>query len=129
MSTNFVHYKSGDIFGIIYTFDKAGEGIRMHMHDEDHEHNTTVLKGSILLYGPNGDFKRTVVAGQIFDFDSSLPHEIAALEDNTIIINTFLHGMPEYYADLTPEEKQGILDLVLTHKIQDIGQPVPVMVH
>ena len=129
MSTNFKHYKSGEIFGIVYTFDKAGEGIRMHMHDEDHEHNTTVLHGSIVIYGPQGVWKQTIGAGQIFDFDSSEPHEIAALEDGTVIINTFLLGMPSYYADLPPHEVEGKLEVNLTHRIHDLSQPIPVLVH
>ena len=96
---------------------------------EDMEHNTIVLHGSILLYGPNGDFKVLVRAGQIFDFDSSEPHEIAALQDGTVIINTFLKGQPEGYGDLPNEELSGKVDMVLTHKINDLGSPIPIMVH
>jgi hypothetical protein len=131
MSTHFKHYKSGKIFGIIYSFDKAGDGIRMHMHPtEDMEHNTVVLNGSILLYGPNGSFQRLVKTGQILDFDSTLPHEIAALEDGTVIINTFLQGQPEGYDELPPHELQGTLEMELTHKIENFHEnPIPVLVH
>lgn len=126
MSTHFKHYKSGDIFGIIYTFDKAGEGIYMHSHKQNLLHNTVVLRGSILMYGPNGENSIVIRAGQIHDFDSSLPHEIAALEDDTTLINICLHGQPEGYDNLPPEELEGELEMVLTHTIDDFKNPIPI---
>ena len=76
-----------------------------------------------------GDFKRIVSTGQILDFDSSQPHEIAALEDQTVIINTFLYGQPEGYGDLPPHELAGKLEIELTHRIPDLRNPIPLLVH
>jgi hypothetical protein len=101
----------------------------MHLHDEDMLHNVTVLHGSVLFYGPNGQGRTKLITGQIFDFDGSEPHEIAALEDGTVIFNCFLNGQPEGYANLPPEELEGRLDIQMTHRITDWKNPVPVMVH
>ena len=119
MSTNYSHYRSGDIFGIIYQFDKAGDGIAMHKHGREALHNTVVLRGSILFYGPGGERKRRLVAGEILDFDGTLSHEIVALEPDTKIINTFLHGIPAEYVDLPMSERFGSIDVRLAHDFRE----------
>jgi quercetin dioxygenase-like cupin family protein len=99
-----LHVKSGDVFGIKYTFQYRGEGIPMHRHDVTHAHNVTVLLGSIVLYGSEGSNPIKATAGDVIEFDWSQPHEIAALEPNTVIFNQFLNGQPEGYDRLPPEE-------------------------
>jgi quercetin dioxygenase-like cupin family protein len=124
---HFQHYSCGDLFGIAYTFDKAGEGLRMHSHEREAEHNVIVLRGSILIYG---DIEpETIEAGHIFTFESHKKHEIAALQPDTAIINMFLYGKPAHYEDLPANVQQGELEIPLTHYIADFANPVAQLRH
>jgi hypothetical protein len=114
-------YKSGVISGWIYSLNQ-GCGIPMHAHVEERlYHNTVVLNGSVLIYGE--DWQQVVRAGQMFDFDSSQPHEIQALEDSTRIINMFVNGPPAEW-DLIKIE----IETNLTYRINDYSNPVPELV-
>jgi quercetin dioxygenase-like cupin family protein len=75
----------GDIKGAIYDFEKAGDILPKHVHDENNVHITIVAKGKIKAY--SHDWEQEAVAGQLLDFRPGEPHEIAALEDNTRIFN------------------------------------------
>ena len=75
----------GDIKGRIYDFEFAGDILPGHVHDEGNVHITIVCTGKIKAY--SHDWEKEVAAGQIIDFRIGEPHEIAALEDNTRIIN------------------------------------------
>lgn len=75
----------GDLKGTIYDFEVAGDMLPKHVHTEDNVHITIVARGRIKAY--SHDWEREAVAGQILDFRAGEPHEIAALEDNTRIIN------------------------------------------
>ena len=78
-------FKVGDINGVIYDFEKAGEVISKHVHDEKDNHITIVARGKVKAY--SHDWEQEGVAGQLFDFRVGEPHEIMALEDNTRIFN------------------------------------------
>lgn len=75
----------GDIVGVIMDFEKVGDVLSKHNHDEKSVHITIVARGSVKI--SSHDWKKTVVAGQIVDFRPYEPHEIEALEDNTRIVN------------------------------------------
>lgn len=75
----------GDLRGIMYDFEKAGEIVVKHTHGEDDTHVTIVARGSIKAY--SHDWETIVSAGQIIDFPPNQPHELMALEDNTRIFN------------------------------------------
>ena len=115
MSTHFQHVRDGSPFGIRYTFDKAGEGIPMHSHGPATEHSVRCERGSVKVYGhaSRGAWREVVRAGATFVFDSTQPHEIAALEAGSVIFNEFAHGMPPEYAELPAHELEGSVDLTL----------------
>jgi quercetin dioxygenase-like cupin family protein len=75
----------GDIHGSIHDFEKSGDVLPKHNHDETTVHITIVARGKIKAY--SHDWEKEAVAGQIMDFRPNEPHEIMALEDNTRIIN------------------------------------------
>jgi quercetin dioxygenase-like cupin family protein len=85
----------GDIKGSIYDFEKMGDILAKHVHDESNIHITIVAKGKIKAY--SHDWELVAIPGQILDFRVGEPHEIMALEDNTRIFNILKNhnGMPD----------------------------------
>lgn len=75
----------GDLQGMIYDFEYAGDVLPKHMHTEMDNHITIVCRGKVKAYADA--WEREATAGQILDFHVGEPHEIQALEDNTRIIN------------------------------------------
>jgi len=75
----------GDIRGAIYDFEKSGDVLPKHNHDEATVHVTIVARGRVKAY--SHDWEKEAVAGQILDFRANEPHELMALEDNTRVIN------------------------------------------
>lgn len=75
----------GDINGVIYDFEKYGDILPKHIHDEDSVHITIVARGKLKAY--SHDWEIEVNAGGIIDFQPDQPHELMALEDNTRIVN------------------------------------------
>ena len=96
------NYRSGDIYAIFYTFDAEGDGIAYHVHVPGQEHNVLCLKGKIAVYGD--DWYRELEPGDVLDLDCSRRHEIASLQVGSKIVNTYLHGIPEGYAELPDSE-------------------------
>lgn len=87
----------GDIQGVIYDFEYAGDILPKHVHDESNVHITIVARGKLKAY--SHDWEKEAVAGQIIDFRVGEPHELMALEDNTRIINIIKNhgGKPNDY--------------------------------
>jgi quercetin dioxygenase-like cupin family protein len=81
----------GDIQGRVYDFDKAGDVLERHSHNEDTAHITIVACGKVKAYSHNLENNilswKEAEAGEVLDFLSNEPHEITALEDNTRIFN------------------------------------------
>jgi len=75
----------GDIQGSMYDFEKAGDLLEKHNHDEETAHITIVARGKLKAY--SHDWEQEAVAGQLIDFRAGEPHELMALEDNTRIFN------------------------------------------
>lgn len=75
----------GDLTGLMYDFEKAGETIPMHTHAEDETHITIVARGKLKAYSDT--WSQEAVAGQLINFKGGQPHELMALEDNTRIFN------------------------------------------
>lgn len=75
----------GNLKGVIYDFEQAGDLLPTHQHTEETVHITIVARGKIKAYSEN--WEKEVASGQILDFKPNEPHEIVALEDNTRIIN------------------------------------------
>ena len=87
----------GDIKGIIYDFEKAGDILPKHVHTKENVHITIVARGKIKAYSHDWEIEAT--PGQILDFRIGEPHEIVALEDNTRIFNIlkYVGGEPNDY--------------------------------
>ncbi len=100
----FKWYESGDLFGVHYTFEKAGDALPNHAHARETLHNVIVLKGAIR------ECDTIVQAGNVHDFDGSQLHLITALIAGTQILNLFLHGKPADYNTLPESEKTGVLN-------------------
>ena len=75
----------GDLQGSMYDFEKSGDVLPKHIHDETNVHITIVARGKIKVY--SHDWEQVGIAGQLMDFRPNEPHEIMALEDNTRIFN------------------------------------------
>jgi quercetin dioxygenase-like cupin family protein len=75
----------GDIQGVMYDFEKSGDILPKHIHDENTVHVTIVARGKVKVY--SHDWSKEAIAGQLLDFRPNEPHEIMALEDNTRIFN------------------------------------------
>jgi quercetin dioxygenase-like cupin family protein len=75
----------GDLQGAMYDFEKSGDTLPHHNHDETSAHITIVAKGSLKAY--SHDWEKVIMAGQLVDFPAGQPHELMALEDDTRIFN------------------------------------------
>ena len=75
----------GDLRGVMYTFEKAGDVLPKHNHTENDVHITIVARGSIKAY--SHDWELVATTGQMLNFLPGEPHELMALEDNSRIFN------------------------------------------
>lgn len=107
MATHYNHYRSGQLYGIFYTFDLPGDGIPTHAHDNDLSHNIVVLKGCVELRIDGETI--LIPAGSVFDFDWTKRHEVLAAEPNTQVLHLMLNGMPAGYDKLPDSELRGNL--------------------
>jgi len=84
----------GDLRATIYDFEKAGDILPKHVHDDTNVHVTIVARGKVKAY--SHDWEQEATAGQLLDFRVGQPHEIVALEDNTRIFNVLkqMGGIP-----------------------------------
>lgn len=69
----------------LYNFAKALDVIPMHTHD--YSHLTVVVSGRIKA--TDGSKSSEFGPANVINFASGKPHEIIALEDNTVILNIF----------------------------------------
>lgn len=97
------HYISGSLLGVRYRFAKAGEKIPEHLHrTPDLFHNIIVLKGAIQFKMANSLVD--LDAGSFFDFDGTQPHEISALQDDTLTVHFLLNPTRELQEALRDHE-------------------------
>jgi len=75
----------GDLRMGVYDFEKVGDTLPKHNHNEDTAHITIVARGKLKAY--SHDWEMEATAGQLLDFPAGQPHELMALEDNTRIFN------------------------------------------
>lgn len=101
-------YQNNNLFGLKYLFRKRGDGIPMHSHEDDQKHNIVVLRGSVAVYGPSKSYPAFLHAGDVFDIpDEMHPHEVVALEDNTLTLGLFIHGRPAWADTLEGDDLFG----------------------
>ena len=108
-------YEYNSLYGMVYTFPEAGDGLQMHVHEEAQKHNIIMMRGSVDVYGPGKTWSVTLKAGDVFDLlDEHHPHEICALEADTCMMGMFVNGKPE--GENVPEEdRSGVMHRDLTH--------------
>jgi len=76
---------AGKLVGTIYTFEKSGDVLPMHNHDEESAHITIVARGSVKAHGKG--WEKELSAGAVIDFPPNQAHEFVALEANSRIVN------------------------------------------
>ena len=76
---------AGKLSGVVYTFEKVGDVLPMHTHQEENAHITIVARGKVKVSGEGWEMEKS--AGAVIDFPANQPHEFVALEDNSRIVN------------------------------------------
>ena len=76
---------AGKLTGVVYTFEKAGDVLPMHSHEDGDAHITVVARGKIKAHG--NAWEAEYSAGAVIDFPANQSHEFMALEDNSRIVN------------------------------------------
>jgi quercetin dioxygenase-like cupin family protein len=76
--------QSGNLKITVYEFEKAGDKLPMHSHDETTWHDTFVGAGAVRC--TNGIWTKEGSLGTYWQFDAG-QHEFEALEDGTRIFN------------------------------------------
>lgn len=112
---HFKLYEHKSLYGQLYMFPEIDDGIPMHNHIEEQKHNIMVLSGRLEVYGPEKKWCIELKAGDVFDLlDEHHPHEIRALEPNTVTMGMFVNGKPD--GEHIPEEdREGTINRPLTH--------------
>jgi quercetin dioxygenase-like cupin family protein len=85
MSLLSIPLNTGKLSGIVYTFEKAGDTLPMHTHQEGNAHITIVARGKVKAHGNNWEAEYR--SGAVIDFPPDQSHEFIALEDNSRIVN------------------------------------------
>ena len=75
----------GELIVTIYDFEKAGDVLPTHQHDENTIHISVVARGSFISEGD--DWKKKMRTGDIIDWDPYVNHSFTALEDNSRLVN------------------------------------------
>jgi hypothetical protein len=105
MSFRYKRFLQSSLFGYVYIFDKRGDGIGMHNHDEANRHTAIVLKGSFLIYGPEKKWEFLLKQGEYVELlPEHHPHEVMALEDNSEILALLVNGKNADFFIGDPEE-------------------------
>lgn len=107
---HYTHLQMGSVYGILYRFPRAGDGIPLHTHTAETEHRVLCTRGRIRITvnAKGGREVHDLRAGAVLDtFDSRAPHEIMALEDHSSCFNAYTHGRPPGYATLPAAELDG----------------------
>jgi len=89
----------------VYDFEKVGDILPKHNHNEDTAHITIVARGKLKAY--SHDWEMEATAGQLLDFPAGQPHELMAMEDNTRIFNIIKNPVAgQAYPTLDQPEQQ-----------------------
>jgi quercetin dioxygenase-like cupin family protein len=98
-------------FGILYRFDKRGQGLPMHSHPSETAHDVLCTGGTIAII-LDGGISIRVPAGTLAKLENDQHrHEIVALEDGSSCINIFHNGRPGAYDALAPAERDSTVEL------------------
>jgi quercetin dioxygenase-like cupin family protein len=76
----------GALKGVVYFFEKAGDELPVHVHDETTNHITIVSIGSFRCVGNAAILGRIIEQGQVIDWPANQPHGFVALSDGAKMI-------------------------------------------
>jgi hypothetical protein len=76
-----------------YHFDRPGDGLPMHQHGKDQEHDVLCVQGRVSVVHTTG--AALLKAGERAVFDSTRFHTVIALEPDSVVLNTYLNGPPD----------------------------------
>lgn len=104
-----IHLTLRDRFGILYWFDRRGEGLPVHTHrgalaELAHDVLCTAGRLKVTIETTHGARVHLMGRGEWLDLPD-LPHEIAALEDGSSFIGILHKGCPSGYAALPASER------------------------
>jgi hypothetical protein len=80
----------GQLWGTIFTFEKAGDVFPDHVHTEENNHITLLAFGAIRCTGHpkhEGKVLEARAGGTVVNWVAGEPHGFVALTDGTTIIN------------------------------------------
>ena len=77
--------QAGNLTLTIYDFERIGDELPQHVHDDKSVHITIVARGAVLAFGEGWDLRAE--AGACLEWAVNQPHGIRALEDNARIFN------------------------------------------
>lgn len=81
------------INGGVYTFERAGDALPMHRHDDSDVHITIVARGRFRVHGPEiGD--KEYESGAVLDWNTGVDHEFIALTDGARLVNILKNWVP-----------------------------------
>lgn len=76
-------FRAGALDGVIFTYEKAGDDLPVHVHSEEDNHITVVMSGSFRCIGNHLIEGRILKTGAVVDWPVGEPHGFVALEDNS----------------------------------------------
>lgn len=106
MATHIQLIQLGGFDGLLYVFDKRGEGLLMHEHEADTAHDIMVLEGAVQIYGPTYPIA-FLTQGDNLNLEWWKPHEVLALADHTVTFHKFINGVPELFKNLPMDRRVG----------------------
>ena len=83
---------SGDLLGVKYIFEFAGDEVPEHSHEIYNTHVIIVAKGRILLK-LEGHPDYEIEAGDMYDISPMLKHSLIALDDDTVTYHYIMYPM------------------------------------
>jgi tellurite resistance-related uncharacterized protein len=90
--------RSNDKYALLVEFSGPGDKLEMHEHFKGNYHDMVVISGKVKCHGPNPtSWNVECSTGEFYAFtDEQQHHEIEALEENTVILNTYHDPQPHW---------------------------------
>ena len=79
--------KIGKLEITVYDFEKKGDELPVHVHDETNNHISIVAKGSFKCIGGSSLVKLKLTTGQLINWKPGIEHGFVALEPNSRLVN------------------------------------------
>lgn len=76
----------GNLKGTVYFYERAGDELPIHVHDQATNHITVISIGSFRCVGNPAIMDRVLEQGQVIDWPANQPHGFIALSDGAKMI-------------------------------------------